>query len=229
MIRFEQVSFFYRPEQAALQSITLQIEEYTSTALIGANGSGKTTLLNLLTGLYRYQGTILYRNRNLREISPDIWRSKIGVMFQNPDHQLFMPTVYDEMNLSLNQTDNPSEEAILLTLDYFGIGALMHRRPDQLSMGEKKKVVLAAIMIRKPELLILDEPTAHLDLRGIRELADLVNQLPLTKILATHDYHFAARCCSHGIVLHKGCILAQGNLPDILADSVLLSRADISP
>ena len=228
MIKIDRLTFSYSRNEPALSDITVAFGENESTALIGANGSGKTTLLLMLTGMYRYQGVICYRDRDLRTIPARDWKTKIGVMFQNPDHQLFMPTVYDELKLSLIQRYGAADEdKITRMLERFGIGHLRRKAPHKLSTGEKKKVALSSVLIHEPEILLFDEPTANLDLKGVRELADTLNSLPMTKIIATHHYEFAGKCCSKGVVLKNGAAVVCKSLPEITGDKDLLERSGI--
>ncbi len=228
MIKLENVTFAYSRTEPALTGVTAVFEENASTALIGANGSGKTTLLLMLTGMYRYRGTIFYRGHDLRSMPSREWKKKIGVMFQNPDHQLFMPTVDEELKLSMVQRYGDwDDRKIVRMLERFGIGHLRHKAPHKLSTGEKKKVALSSVLIHEPEILLFDEPTANLDLKGIRELAEILNSFPMTKIIATHHYEFAEKCCSAGLVLQNGLVAAQKPLPEITGDADLLERCGV--
>ncbi|MBP7652417.1 ABC transporter ATP-binding protein [Candidatus Dependentiae bacterium] len=230
MLEIKSLYFSYdKPENGyVLKNIDFAIDKEDSLALIGANGSGKTTLFLMLTGLYKFKGDIIIDKLNLKKYDEKVLRKKIGIIFQNADEQLFMPTVYDELKLSLAQHYGFLDESkIDYYLKCFNIESLKFRKIENLSAGEKKKVALVSILIYSPDILLLDEPTAFLDLKGCSELIRIINEQKITKIISTHNYFFAKECCNKALLLKKGEICAFDELDKIISDKELLSKAEI--
>ncbi len=239
---FEIERLTYRYENvAALDDFTLTIPERSRIALVGANGSGKSTLLRILDGLYfGQQGAVRFRGEELSEDAFAhndfaFWfRRQVGLVFQNPDVQIFNPTVFDEIAFGPLQMRWPKSEVrdrVGAALERFRIAHLKDRAPHRLSGGEKKRVALASVLVLDPEVLLLDEPTAALDPRSQSELIDQLVEWGggvKTVITATHDLehlaHIADRCC----VLESGRLAAEGTPRDILADRALLERANLT-
>lgn len=228
MLELKSLSFSYNGNETVLKNINFRINKYDSLALIGANGSGKTTLFLTLSGLYKYGGEIFLDKIELKDYKPKTLRKKIGMIFQNVEEQLFMPTVYDELKLSLVQHyGTVDDEKIDYYLKCFNIGHLKNKKIENLSAGEKKKTALVSILIYSPDILLLDEPTAFLDLKGCAELLRIINEQKITKIISTHNYHFAKECCNKALILKNGESFAFGESLDIINDSVLLKKAEI--
>ncbi|HPN31858.1 MAG TPA: ABC transporter ATP-binding protein [bacterium] len=228
MLELKSLSFSYDGCEAVLKNINFQINKYDSLALIGANGSGKTTLFLTLSGLYKYGGKIFLNKTELKDYKPKVLRKKIGMIFQNVEEQLFMPTVYDELKLSLVQHYGAAdEEKINYYLQCFNIEHLKNRKIENLSAGEKKKTALVSILIYSPDILLLDEPTAFLDLKGCAELLRIINEQKITKIISTHNYHFAKECCGKTLILKKGETFAFGDTGNIINNADLLRNAEI--
>lgn len=236
VFQLEQVSYAYQ-NQPALNALTLQIQRGERIALLGANGSGKSTLLRVLDALYFPQsGTLSAFGEAITEASMAdeqrnyAFRQRVGLVFQNPDVQLFNPTVFDELAFGPLQL-GWSRERILQQVDRmlerFAIRHLKHRMPHRLSGGEKKRVALASVLILEPEVLLLDEPTAALDPESqseiIRYLVD--NRLSgQTVITATHDLDVVADIADRVWVLADGEIVAEGSAAEILDNQDLLQR-----
>jgi cobalt/nickel transport system ATP-binding protein len=239
---FEIEHLTYRYDHvAALDDFSLTIPEGSRIALVGANGSGKSTLLRILDGLYfGQQGAVRFRGEELSEdaFAHDdfaFWfRRQVGLVFQNPDVQIFNPTVFDEVAFGPLQLRWPKSEVrdrVGAALERFHIAHLKDRAPHRLSGGEKKRVALASVLVLDPEVLLLDEPTAALDPRSQSELIDQLVDWgggAKTVITATHDLehlaHIADRCC----VLESGRLAAEGAPREILADRALLERANLT-
>jgi len=235
----ERVSYRYAPV-VALDGVTLAMEAGKRVALLGANGSGKSTLLRLLDGLYfPDSGSISFHGQPLtRERLEDTafafdFRRRVGLVFQNPDVQLFNPTVFDEVAFAPLQLQLPKDEVtrrVAAALDLMEIAHLRHRPPHRLSGGEKKRVALASVLVLDPEVLLLDEPTAALDPRSQSQIIDLLigwGDGRKTVILATHDLGLVediADCC---FLLQHGKVVAQGLPDDLLRDQALLTRANL--
>jgi cobalt/nickel transport system ATP-binding protein len=238
---FEIENLTYRYEtQIALDDFTLAIPEGSRIALVGSNGSGKSTLLRILDGLYfGQQGSVRFRGGELSEhaFAHDdfaIWfRRQVGLVFQNPDVQIFNPTVFDEVAFGPLQMRWPKSEVrdrVDAALERFRIAHLKDRAPHRLSGGEKKRVALASVLVLDPEVLLLDEPTAALDPRSQSELIDQLVEWgggAKTVVTATHDLvhltDIADRCC----VMEAGRLAAEGSPREILGDRALLERANL--
>lgn len=222
----EAVSFTYPDGQQVLDALSLDVAHGERIALLGPNGAGKTTfalhlngILELQTGAVRVDGLEL-TDRHLTEI-----RRKVGMVFQNADDQLFMPTVREDVafgpaNLGLrgDALDARVDEA-LRSVD---AQALAERAPHHLSGGEKRRVAIATVLAMEPTILVLDEPTSGLDPAGRRELVDLLDSLTLTQLIITHDLPFALELCPRSIVLSDGRVVADGSTAELLADEALL-------
>lgn len=228
MLTIKELTFSYNNKENVLHNINLEIINNESVALIGANGSGKTSVLLTLTGLYKYKGGIYLNKTEIRDIKRKEIKNLIGIVFQNVDEQLFMPTVYEELRLSMQQKFNiVDEEKIDYCLKKFNLEELKYKEPHNLSAGEKKKVALLSVLIYEPKLLLLDEPTTDLDLKGCNELINIINSLNMTKIISTHNYFFAEKCCSTSIILKKGKVFFKGKTMKIVRDNQILKESNI--
>ncbi|MFB3777710.1 MAG: energy-coupling factor ABC transporter ATP-binding protein [Bryobacteraceae bacterium] len=238
---FEVRSVTYRYEQiTALDSISLDIEEGQRVALVGANGSGKSTLLRLLDGLYFPEtGAIRFRDELLSEARLEeeqfsfAFRRRVGLVFQNPDVQLFNPTVFDEIAFGPLQLRWPKEairDRVARTLDSMGILSLKDRPPHRLSGGEKKRVALASVLVLDPEVLLLDEPTSALDPRSKSHVIDLLagwKGAGKTVVTATHDLDTVEDIADTCYVFQSGRVVAHGPPATILGDTPLLERTGL--
>lgn len=204
----------------ALDNVSFQLTGGENLAVLGPNGSGKTTLLLHLNGTLRGRGSVRLcglelRDGNLREI-----RRKAGLLFQEADEQLFMPTVLEDVMfgpLNLGWSVKDAEEKCRIALIQVGVpDDLLDRPPFHLSTGEKRRVALAGVLVMQPEILLLDEPTTSLDPPGQRALLELLRTLPQPKLIATHDIHFAAALSERAIFLESGRLVADGRLRDIV-------------
>ena len=235
----DRVTYCYQ-RQVALNELSLEISEGTRVALVGANGSGKSTLLRLLDGLaFPESGSIRFRGNDLLEehladeTFSHSFRRAVGLIFQNPDVQLFNPTVFDEVAfgpLQMCWRRCEIRERVDEILNRFGIFHLRDRIPHRLSGGEKKKVALASVLVLDPSVLLLDEPTAALDPRSQSQFIDLLVQWAggtKTVITATHDlgdlHDIADRCC----VLQAGQVVADRPPSDVLRDLDLLQATNL--
>jgi cobalt/nickel transport system ATP-binding protein len=210
--------FQYEDGTAALRGVNFRLGPGETVAVLGANGSGKTTFVLHLNGLLTGEGSLevcgLAMNRhNQAEI-----RRKIGMVFQDSESQLFMPTVLEDVAFGpLNHGLTPHEAIHRATgaLERVGMSASANKAPYHLSAGEKKRVAIAGILAMDPEILVLDEPTTFLDPPGQRALADLLAGLPQAKILVTHDIWFARAMCSRAVFFQEGTIVADGPVEEI--------------
>jgi cobalt/nickel transport system ATP-binding protein len=225
----------------ALEALTCSIRAGRRVVLLGANGSGKSTLLRLLDGLcFPSQGTIRAFGEPLTEagFQDDAasyrFRRRVGLVFQNPDIQLFNPTVFDELAFGPLQLGWPADRirrAVEDTIGRFAIGHLKDRAPHRLSGGEKKRVALASVLILEPEVLLLDEPTAALDPESRSMMIRFLmacRGTGRTVITATHDLDIVEDIADDGIVLAAGRLVREGPVADILQDVALLRRTHLS-
>ncbi|MDX2214725.1 MAG: energy-coupling factor ABC transporter ATP-binding protein [Oculatellaceae cyanobacterium bins.114] len=225
-----QLGFTYPDGTQALREISLSIQAGERVALVGANGSGKSTLLFHLNGIFQAEvgeiiiGELPVAPRNLKVI-----RNFVGLVFQNPDDQLFMPTVWEDITFGpMNQGLKGKEPfhrahhamtAVGLDPDYYG-----DRLTSNLSGGEKKRVAIAGVLAMQPQVLALDEPSAQLDPRSRRQLIQLLQCLPLTQVIATHDLDLALELCSRTVVLSHGQIVQDGVTEVVLSDPEFLAE-----
>ena len=220
LLEIVDLNYRYPDGTPALRGISLHLAEGESLALFGPNGSGKTTLLLHLNGTLTGSGVIRIAGldvckSNLKEI-----RRRVGIVFQDSDEQLFMPSVLEDVMfgpLNLGWTREKAEHRARAVLEQVGLCAAdAHRPPFHLSAGEKRRVALAGVLAMEPKLLVLDEPTTSLDPPGQRALLELLRQLPQPKLIATHDVSFATGLATRAIFLTGGKILAEGPLPHIV-------------
>lgn len=229
-ISIQNLSFTYPDGTPALRQITLHIQATERVALIGANGAGKSTLLQHLNGILPQQtGAIVIGQYAMQPENIKAIRDFVGLVFQNPDDQLFMPTVREDVCFGpLNQglqgaaLDDRYHQAMhAVALDPHRYG---DRHPHHLSGGEKKRVAIAGVLAMQPQVLVFDEPSAQLDPRSRRQLMDLLRSLPLTQLIATHDLDLALELCDRTIVLHQGQIVRDAPTAEVLLDTTFLEQ-----
>lgn len=228
----ENLSYTYPDGTQALRGINLSIRATERVALVGANGSGKSTLLLHLNGVLMPQqgevivGENLVTTKNLQSI-----RNFVGLVFQNPDDQLFMPTVWEDVAFGpMNQGWRGGELQQRVVQAMLSVGldpySYAKRQASNLSGGEKKRVAIAGVMAMQPQVLVFDEPSAQLDPRSRRQLIQLLQSLPETQLIATHDLDLALEICDRTIVLSKGQVAYDGKTERVLSDrDFLLSHA----
>jgi cobalt/nickel transport system ATP-binding protein len=239
VFELEDVSFAY-DAAPVLHGVTLRIPRGQRIALLGANGSGKSTLMRLFgalsfpaSGHIRFQGAPLDAESLRSDEASFAFRRRVGMVFQNPDVQLFNPTVFDELAFGPLQLGWPApriRQRVEETLELFGIAALRDRSPHRLSGGEKKRVCLASVLIVEPEVLLLDEPTAALDPNGQNVMIDLLHRTAndtRTVLIATHDLGVVEDLADVCIVLQAGGVVAEGAAADIVRDTELLRRTGL--
>ena len=226
VLEVARLSFAFEAKRPVLRDISFAVGEGECVGIVGANGAGKSTLLWCLLGLLKSRGTV----RWFREAPARDAVSRLGVVFQNPEDQLFMPTVMEDAALGLLNRGVPAEAArrrAAATLEQAGLEAVSGRPASQLSLGQRKRAAIAAALAASPELLILDEPTAELDGRSVRQLTAWLRDLAVTRLIASHHLEFLRAVCSRLLVLHDGRLIAQGPATEILGDQALLERAGL--
>jgi cobalt/nickel transport system ATP-binding protein len=235
----QNVSFDYEGVQA-LRNLSLHIEQGERIALLGANGSGKSTLLRILdalcfpsAGSVNYYGTALTVSQFRSDGFAHDFRRRVALVFQNPDVQLFNPTVFDEVAygpLQLRWRKEEISRRVEEMLAFMAISQLKDRPPYRLSGGEKKRVALASVLVLDPEVLLLDEPTSTLDPRTQSQIVDLIQQwkgTAKTVITATHQLEIVEDIADRAFVLEAGTVIATGTPAEVLANGDLLLRANL--
>jgi cobalt/nickel transport system ATP-binding protein len=209
----------YGDGTVALDGVDFRLHEGETVALFGPNGSGKTTFVLMLNGLLTGEGEITICGIRLERRNIPGIRRRIGMVFQDSDEQLFMPTVLEDVAFGpLNQglDRDHAFEAARRALEQVGMANTGHRPPYHLSSGEKRRVALAGVLVMQPEILILDEPTTYLDPPGQRELAKLLMGLPQSKILVTHDPAFGRLLAGRAVFFEKGRVAGAGPVSEIV-------------
>ena len=221
------LAYVYPDGTRGLSEVCLEVRQGESLALIGPNGAGKSTLLLHLNGLLQGTGRLdvlglSVEPRNFAEL-----RRRVGFVFQNPEDQLFMPTVFDEVAfaaLNAGYDRREVERRVARVLEQVGMTGTEHRAPQNLSFGQKKRLAIGSVLVTECDLLALDEPGAGLDPRGREELIALLRRLPATKLIATHDPGLARALCSQAALMDGGLIVVRGPIAALLADDELLAR-----
>lgn len=236
IVSVKDVKFTYPAGVSALHGVSFDIKQGERIALLGPNGSGKSTLILLISGLLTPKsGEIKVFGQKTTAKDFQKFRSRIGIVFQDPDDQLFTPSVIEDVEYgpkNLKLPDQDVHERSAHVLDKMGITHLKDRPPHRLSFGEKKKVSLATALVLKPELLILDEPTANLDLVSRRGLIDTLNELSragTTIIVSTHDAEAIPELADRIVVISHGEKLVEGKTSEVLQDKQKLEASGLEP
>lgn len=217
------VRFSYPQKQDVLRGIDLDVGTGQKIGLIGPNGSGKTTLILLLAGVITPDSGSINLSGSL--VLPGKFNPDFGMVFQNPDDQLFNPTVRDDLAFGLHNLGfnvDEAEKIVKNTLSDLGMEELIDRPPHHLSGGEKRIISIAGVMVMKPDLIALDEPEASLDTRSRRRLIGLLQESDETMLIASHDMEFLLDICDRIVLLDEGVICADGGPRDLLGDSRLM-------
>ena len=225
-LRIAGLAFAYPDGYQALFGVNLEIAKGERVALLGPNGAGKTTLVLHMNGLLSGGvGTVAVAGLTVEKQNfPEI-RRRVGVVFQDPDDQLFMPTVRDDVafgpaNMGLTGSDLAArvDEA----LEQVAMSEYADRPPHHLSFGQRRRVAVATVLAMHPEILVLDEPSSNLDPASRRELADILRGLDITLFMVTHDLPYALELCPRSVVLSEGVVVADGPTRDILLNDELM-------
>ena len=228
-LEIKELAFAYPDGNQALYGVNLSIQKGERVALLGPNGAGKTTLVMHMNGIHpTSHGSIhvageLVDSKNKESIKQI--RSKVGIVFQDPDDQLFMPTVGEDVAFGpYNMGLRDAELSIVVdeALELVGMSEFKDRPPHHLSFGQRRRVAVATVLAMKPEILILDEPSSNLDPASRRELADILRSLDITIVMVTHDLPYAFELCERSVILSGGIIVADNDTKVILKDQALL-------
>jgi cobalt/nickel transport system ATP-binding protein len=226
-IEVNDLSFVYPDGRPALHRVSLSVGHGEKVALVGPNGAGKSTLILLLTGLLAGEGSIQLFGQELSDGNIKALRSRVGLVFQDPDDQLFSTTVFEDVAFGPLYAGLPEAEIrrrAEAALSHVGLEGFEDRLSHHLSLGEKKRASIATVLAMEPDLLILDEPTAGLDPRTRRNLVDYLRSLDHTLVVATHDLDLVADVFERTVVLDGGEKVEDGPSRDILGDHELLLR-----
>src|SRR5882724_11780339 len=218
VIEVRGLRYRYEDGTEALKGVDFRLQAGESVAVFGANGSGKSTFALHLNGLLSGDGSISVCGIEVNRKTAAMVRRKVGLVFQESDTQLFMPTVIEDVAFGLlNQGMAPevARERAGIALDQAGMSGAAHKAPYHLSAGEKKRVAIAGILTLEPLVLVLDEPTTSLDPPGQRALASLLCNLPQAKIVITHDTQFALAVCTRAVFFEDGVVTGEGTVREI--------------
>jgi len=229
VLEINDLSFTYPDGTKALDGISLAVEKKEKIGIIGPNGAGKSTLLLHLNGILPpaldSDSSVCVDGSPLNKTTIDRVRRKVGIVFQDPDDQLFSTTVYDDVAFGPLNQGLPRlevEKRVMQSLEWAGIKSLAERTPYHLSFGQRKRVCLAGILACEPDILVLDEPTSNMDPGSRRECIELIRDLDRTIIIATHDLEMVVELCPRVIVLDQGKIHADGACREILTRTELM-------
>ncbi|MCZ7531857.1 MAG: energy-coupling factor ABC transporter ATP-binding protein [Acidimicrobiia bacterium] len=228
VISVDDLSYRYPDGTVALEGVSLHIHPGERLALLGPNGAGKTTLILHMNGIHMPQtGSITVSGVLLDNSSVMDIRRRVGVVFQDPDDQLFMTTVrrdveFGPRNLGLEGAE--LEARVDAALEAVGVADLADRPPNHLSFGQKRRVAIAGILAMEPDIIVLDEPTANLDPASRSELTALLDDLDITQLIVTHDLLYANEVCDRAVILNEGRVVADDDIGTILRDDELLAK-----
>ena len=231
LVEMQHVTFTYPDGTAALQDVSFRITHGESVALIGENGAGKSTLLLHLNGfLTPMSGSVRVGDLPVMKSTLPAIRRSIGMIFQHPDDQLFMPTVHDDVAFGPLNLGLPPEEVearVTNALTLVGMAHVAKKPPYRLSEGQKRSVAIATVLALEPNMLIMDEPSSNLDPKSRRNLINLLRTFTHTKIIATHDLEMALDVCERTLIMHQGRIAADGKTFDLLQNDALLEESHL--
>jgi len=228
IIEIKDLKYTYPDGTPALAGISFRITHGESVGVVGANGAGKSTLLMHINGcMSPSEGSVRIGDYPLTKKTLPSVRGRVGMIFQDPDDQLFMPTVYDDVAFGpLNQgfPRDEVESLVVYALETVGAAHLKHRPPYKLSGGEKRAVAIATVLSMSPDILLMDEPSSGLDPKARRQLIALLKSFEHTKIIATHDLDLVLDLCERTIVLNQGWVAADGRTIEIFSNAQLLEE-----
>jgi cobalt/nickel transport system ATP-binding protein len=225
-IEIRDLSYVYHDGRQALRDVSLGVRPGEKVALVGPNGAGKSTLLLHLNGILQGDGAVRVLGQEVAEPHLARIRAQVGLVFQDPDDQLFSPTVFEDVAFGPLYARLPEEEIrrrVGWALAQVGAEAYAERVSHHLSLGEKKRIAIASVLSMEPEILVLDEPTAGLDPRTRRRLIGLLQELPQTLLVATHDINMVAEILPRTIILDEGKLVADGPTDELLRDTALMA------
>jgi cobalt/nickel transport system ATP-binding protein len=224
-IEVDQLYYAYPDGRQALRGVSLHIAPGEKVALVGPNGAGKSTLLLHLNGILRGAGNVRVAGLEINDANLGRIRAAVGLVFQNPDDQLFSTTVFEDVAfgpLHMGLPEAHVRARVHAALEAVGMGAYIERNSHHLSIGEKKRIAVATVLSMQPEILVLDEPSAGLDPRARRTLINLLRQLEMTMLVSTHDIRMVLELFERTIVMEEGQIVAAGATCELMTDPTFL-------
>ncbi len=228
MITIEKLSFAYPDGTRALEAVSMEIADGESIGIIGANGAGKSTLVNHLNAYHLPQaGKVMVNGLESSKTNAEKLRKEVGLVFQNPDDQLFMPQLIEDilfgpMNLGTDKDEALRDaEKVMRELEIWN---LRNKPPFNLSQGQKRFAAFATVLVMKPSVLVVDEPTSDLDPRNRKKLIRLLKNLKATRIIVSHDLDFVWDTCDRTVIISAGKLVAEGAAKDILSNKKLLEE-----
>ena len=236
MLEVKNIKYSYNKDYQALKGVSLKVEEGEMVALLGKNGAGKSTLFLHLNGIYEPdEGQVFIDGEELKYDKKSLlkFRQKVGIVFQNPDDQIFAPTVEEDVAFGPLNLDLPMEEVqkrVTESLARVGMSGFEKKAPHHLSGGQKKRVAIAGILAMRPKIMVLDEPTAGLDPQGVTDLSILLKELNdegITIIISTHEVNLVPTYAKRVFVLVDGLLIAEGSPKEIFAQPEILEKANL--
>jgi len=236
-VNLKGVQYRYPDGHIALDGIDFQVGLHERAVILGANGAGKSTLLFVMSGILEpTKGSIKILHTELTPKTVRSLRASMGLVFQEPDNQLFMPTLYEDVAfgpLNMGLSADEVRERVREALEIVGLSGLGDKPPHHLSVGEKKRAAIATVLAMQPKILILDEPTAHLDPKSRIEFIEFLAQLhkegDLTLITATHDVDSVPLLADRAYILNQGRLIRAGTVVDAFSDTETLRKANLMP
>ena len=232
MLEIKKLNYSYPDGKKALKDINIKIDDNETIGIVGANGAGKSTLIKTIVGIFLTdQGEIIVDGEKVTKKTLNSIRKKVGVVFQNPDDQLFMNKVYDDIAFgprNYKLTEEKVKEKVEKVMKELNIEKLKDRSPNNLSGGEKRKVAIATVLSMEPSIILFDEPTSFLDPKGKRILIETLKGINTTKIIATHDLDMVKDNCKRVIVLKEGQVVADGKPKEILNDIEFMEKCELA-
>jgi cobalt/nickel transport system ATP-binding protein len=221
------LDFSYPDGHVALRNVSLAVNYGEKVALVGPNGAGKSTLMLHLNGILRGNGQVKVDGRPVTRPNLPLIRARVGLVFQNPDDQLFSPTVFEDVAFGPLHMGLPEAEVrshVARALEQVGMSHYAGRLSHHLSVGEKKRIAIATVLSMDPTLLVLDEPSAGLDPRARRSLINLLRELPLTMLVSTHDMPMVGELFPRMVIMDEGQVVADGSTNSLMEDETLLEK-----
>ena len=232
MLEIKKLNYSYPDGKKALKDINIKIYDNETIGIVGANGAGKSTLIKTMVGIFLTdQGEIIVDGEKVTKKTLNSIRKKVGVVFQNPDDQLFMNKVYDDIAFgprNYKLTEEKVKEKVEKVMKELNIEKLKDRSPNNLSGGEKRKVAIATVLSMEPSIILFDEPTSFLDPKGKRILIETLKGINTTKIIATHDLDMVKDNCKRVIVLKEGQVVADGKPKEILNNIEFMEKCELA-
>ena len=225
VLKVTDLHFHYPDGHEALRGVSLDLCEGDKVALVGPNGAGKSTLMLHLNGILTGEGGVSVAGLRVEADNLPVIRAMVGLVFQNPDDQLFSPTVFEDVAFGPLHMGLPEEEVrsrVDQALEMVRMGAYRDRLSHHLSMGEKKRIAIATVMSMRPQILVLDEPSAGLDPRARRSLINLLHELPITMLVSSHDLLMVRELFPRMVIMDEGRIVADGPTAELMEDVALL-------